>query len=153
MKPWLAFFTLWSTYLEMLGWKHSVDYEGYRVAGELGKERLFLETIDEQIEVLRSLPAERIRRFLENHERWRAVAEDYAEAYAEGNLEGIRWLSLGFPTRHHDVIGRRDRLFRERVASELDQGGAVVFMGAPHIRGVARLLREDGFEVEGPPVD
>ncbi len=151
MKPWLAFFTLWSTYLERLGWKHSVDFEGYRVAREMGKSPVFLETIEEQIRVLESLPWERIRGFLENHDRWKAVADDYARAYAEGDLDGIRWLSLGFPTRHHDVIGRRDRLFRERMAADLERGGAVVFMGAPHIRGVVRLLREDGFRVAGPP--
>jgi len=28
MKPWLAFFTIWSTYLEKNGWKYSVDLEG-----------------------------------------------------------------------------------------------------------------------------
>lgn len=151
MKPWLAFFTLWSAYLECLGWKHSVDFEAYRLVGEMGRPRAFLESIDEQIEVLESLPLERIHRFLAHHEQWRRVAGDYAKAYARGDLGGIRWLSLGFPTRHDPVIGRRDRLFFERAAHDLEEGGAVLFVGAPHIPGLVKLLTEDGYRVQGPP--
>ena len=55
MKPWLAFFTLWSDYLKRLGWKYSVDLEGYQIAREMGKKIIFLETIDEQIQVLQSI--------------------------------------------------------------------------------------------------
>lgn len=151
MKPWLAFFTLWSTYLESLGWKHSVDFEAYRLAREMQRPPAFLETIEEQIEVLESLPLERIHRFLSHHEQWRRVAGDYAKAYARGDLGGIRWLSLGFPTRHEPVIGRRDRLFLERAAPGLEQGGAVLFVGAPHIPGMVKLLTENGYRVQGPP--
>ena len=151
MKPWLAFFTLWSTYLERLGWKHSVDFEAYRLAGEMQRPPAFLETIEEQIEVLESLPLERIHRFLSHHEQWRRVAADYAEAYARGDLGGIRWLSLGFPTRHEPVIGRRDRLFLERAKPDLEEGGAVLFVGAPHIPGMVKRLTEEGYRVQGPP--
>jgi hypothetical protein len=36
MKPWLAFFTIWTTYLEQNGWKHSVDMEAHDIAAEMG---------------------------------------------------------------------------------------------------------------------
>jgi hypothetical protein len=32
----------------------------------------------------------------------------------------------------------------------LEQGDAVVFVGAPHVRGVSKLLRADGYQIEGP---
>jgi hypothetical protein len=151
MKPWLAFFTLWSTYLEKLGWRHSVDFEAYRLAKEMQRPLSFLESIEEQIEVLESLPLERIHRFLAHHEQWRRVAGEYAKSYARGDLGGIRWLSLGFPTRHQPVIGPRDRLFFERAAPDLEEGGALLFVGAPHIPGLVELLTGAGYRVQGPP--
>ncbi len=151
MKPWLAFFTLWSSYLEGLGWKHSVDYEAYSTALEMGKLIVYLESIEEQIQVLESLSLERIHGFLERHGQWKKMAEEYAKAYADADFDGIRLLSLSFPTRRPEVIGKRDHLFHLRMKPELEQGGAVIFVGAPHIPGLLRLLEADGCEVKGPP--
>ena len=60
MKPWLAFFTIWSDYLRENAWRYSVDIEGYTIARNLGKDIVFLESIEEQIQVLESLSSERI---------------------------------------------------------------------------------------------
>lgn len=150
MKPWLAFFTLWAAYLESLGWRHSVDREGYVLAGDMGRPRTCLETVEEQIQVLESLPWERIHAFLSRPERWRSMAEGYARAYADGDLRGVHWLPRRFPTRGRPVIGDRDRIFHERLQADLEEGGAVVFVGAPHIAGLVRLLEAEGTAVKRP---
>ena len=31
-------------------------------------------------------------------------------------------------------------------------GDAVAFVGAPHVRGVSKLLREAGFQIKGPDI-
>src|SRR5512136_2381133 len=35
VRPWMAFFTIWSTFLN---WKHSMDVEAFQIAQKLGKK-------------------------------------------------------------------------------------------------------------------
>ncbi len=147
MKPWLAFFTIWSDYLRENGWRYSVDFEGYTVARDLGKEIVFLESIEEQIQVLESLSSERILEFLRNVDQWPQLAEDYVQSYLEGDLEKMKYMRLRFPSRHHSVIDHRDQIFYDRMQEYLEQGDLVAFVGAPHVRGIRKLLLEDGYEV------
>ncbi len=150
MRPWLAFFTLWSDYLKRLGWKYSVDLEGYQIAGELGKKIVFLETIEEQIEVLQNIAHDNIIFFLSQVDRWKDFAREYVECYLDGDLEKLKFTRVRFPTRHHSVINKRDKIFHQRMRAELEQGQVVAFLGAPHLRGMSCLLLEDGYQVKGP---
>ena len=150
MQPWLAFFTLWSGYLKRIGWKYSVDLEGYQIASELGKRIVFLETIDEQIAVLKNISHDNIRYFLSQVDRWKDFAREYVECYLAGDLEKLKFTRVRFPSRHHSVINERDKIFHERMRIELEQGQVVAFLGAPHLRGMSRLLIEDGYQVSGP---
>ena len=150
MKPWLAFFTLWSDYLKRLGWKYSVDLEGYQIATELGKKIVFLETIEEQIEVLQNISHDNILFFLSQVDRWKAFAREYVECYLDGDLEKLKFTRVRFPSRHHLVINERDKIFHQRMRAELERGQVVAFLGAPHLRGMSRLLIEDGYQVKGP---
>ncbi len=147
MRSWLAFFTIWSGYLERHGWKHSVDYEGYSIAKEMKKHIVFLETIEEQIDVLGRLSHDRIISFLKHVHLWPEYTRQYVECYMNGNLEGLKSLSLGFPSRHRDVIDRRDGILYERMLPYLEEGNAVAFVGAPHVRGLRPMLQEGGYEV------
>ena len=81
MKPWLAFFTIWSAYLEKNGWRHSVDLEGYRIATELGKPIICMETIEAQISVLESLSHARMIEFLKKVDQWPRLSQEYAAGY------------------------------------------------------------------------
>jgi uncharacterized protein YbaP (TraB family) len=150
MKPWLAFFTIWSAYLQKNGWKFSVDLEGYTIAGQLNRERAFLETIEEQIGVLESLSKDRILEFLRRVDQWPRLARQYAASYAAGDLAQLRSKGLRFPSRHPSVIDRRDRIFYERLQGFLQQGDAAIFVGAPHVIGLNKLLQADGYRIAGP---
>jgi hypothetical protein len=148
MKPWMAFFAIWSKFLEKKGWRYSVDLEAYNIAVQMGKRIVFLETIEEQIEVLESLSHEKIVDFLKRVDRWDAYAQQYLECYLDGDLERL-WSMRGvFPTRHRSVIDRRDWIFCERMLPYLEEGDAVVFVGAPHISGISEMLHADGYQIE-----
>lgn len=151
MKPWMAFFTLWTGYLDRKGWKYSVDMEGYTVARELGKKIVFLETIEEQIRVLESLSYERIINFLERVASWDAYVREYAARYLDGDFLSLKSMGIGFPSRAPSVINPRDRIQFERMLPYLDKGRALVFVGAPHVRGIRVLLESEGYHVTGPP--
>jgi uncharacterized protein YbaP (TraB family) len=152
MKPWLAFFTIWSTYLKKNGWKYSVDLEGYSLAKEFGKKIVFLETMEEQINVLEKLTRDRIIAFLKRVDQWQELTQGYVRGYLAGDLEQIKSKGLRFPSRHHSVIDHRDRIFHERMREYLEQGDAVAFVGAPHVPGVTKLLRKDGYQIKGPGI-
>ena len=152
MKPWLAFFTIWSNYLKKNGWDYSVDLEGYALAEGLGKKIVFLETIEEQISVLETLARDRIVEFLKRVDQWQELAQDYVRSYLSGDLGHIKSKGLRFPSRHHTVIDHRDKIFYERMREYLEQGNAVAFLGAPHVPGVSKLLRQDGYQIKGPGI-
>lgn len=152
MKPWLAFFTIWSRYLKRNGWSYSVDLEGYVIASELGKHIVFLETIEEQIKVLESLSYDRIFEFLKQVDSWDKFSQEYLKCYLDGNLSKLKSMRLGFPSRHHSIINHRDDIFYERMVPYLKQGDVIAFVGAPHVRGLSRMLKESGYQIEGPEI-
>ena len=152
MKPWLAFFTIWSTYLEKIGWRYSVDVEGYTTAAELGKQIVCMETIEEQICVLESLSHERIIEFLKQVDQWPHLSREYENSYLKGEPDRLKLMRLQFPSRHHSVINQRDEIFYEKMREYMVMGNAVAFVGAPHVRGVKSLLHKDGYQVIGPSI-
>jgi uncharacterized protein YbaP (TraB family) len=152
MKPWLAFFTIWSNYLKKNGWQYSVDLEGYTLAEGLAKKIVFLETVEEQINVLENLARDRIIDFLKRVDQWHELAQDYVRSYLAGDLEQIKSKGFRFPSRHPSVIDHRDKIIYERMREYLEQGDAVALIGAPHVPGVSTLLREDGYQIKGPGI-
>jgi uncharacterized protein YbaP (TraB family) len=99
--------------------------------------------------VLENIPRDRIIDFLKQVDRWPKLAREYAACYLAGDLEKLRSKGLRFPSRHHSVLGRRDQIFFERLDEYLKQGDAVAFVGAPHVIGMSRLMREDGYKIIG----
>jgi uncharacterized protein YbaP (TraB family) len=104
----------------------------------------YLEAIEEQIAALEAVPRERFARFLAAGD-WPGYNRDYERNYLAGDLEALAAAAQGFPTYCEPVIGARDALLAERMAGELDAGGACVVIGVAHCRGVLARLRDAGF--------
>lgn len=64
MRPWMAFFQIWSHYLRQNGWTYTMELDALRIAGVLGKSVHCLETMEEQLEALDDVPFERFVHFL-----------------------------------------------------------------------------------------
>jgi uncharacterized protein YbaP (TraB family) len=148
MTPWMTFFSVYTAYLQKNGWKHSVDMEAYAIAKELGKTVVFMETIEEQIEVLETLSRTQIADFLRRIDSWPAYTRDFMRWYLQGDLAQIARNPYGFPTRNPRVIDRRDAIFCEKMLPYLVRGGAAVFVGAPHVSGIRRILVDAGYAVD-----
>jgi TraB/PrgY/gumN family len=146
LKPWAAFFGIWTRFRAREGWVHKFDLDAAEIAARLGKEVRYLETIEEQIAVLEAVPPERFARFLAAGD-WAAYNEGYRRHYLAGDLEGLQAAAQGFPTYCEPVIGRRDARLAERMGPELEAGGACVVIGVAHCLGVLAKLRSGGFEV------
>jgi hypothetical protein len=146
LKPWMAFFSLWTRFRARLGGSYSLDLDASRTAARLGRAVQHLETIDEQIATLDAVPLGRFVAFIAN-EDWEAYYQDYVRRYLAGDLDGLIGAASAFPTYCEPVIERRDPLLAERMAPALDAGEACAFIGIAHIPGVSARLRADGFEV------
>jgi hypothetical protein len=145
LKPWAAFFGIWTRFRERQGWIYTLDLDAARIAAELGKEIRTLETIEEQIAALDAVPLERIARFL-SREDWPAYCARYERHYLAGDLEALVSAAQAFPTYCEPIVGRRDPVLAERMAPELERGGACVFIGVAHCPGVLARLREHGYD-------
>jgi uncharacterized protein YbaP (TraB family) len=144
VRPWAAFFSIWQTYL---GWKYSMDLQGYQIARKLAKPIHFLETLGEQLAVLDNIPLERIARQLNDIENWDAYKDEYVKIFLDGDLEKMITLTARFVTRGPIVVGARDQILFDRMKPLIEREDAVVFIGFPHVPGVTQLLRDDGYTV------
>ena len=150
-RPWCAFFSLWTAFLERQGWRESVDMEAWRVAHAMGKNVVGMESLEEQLDSLGSLPPERVVRFFRACGGWKALSRQNMRAYLAGDLEGMMGSSAEFPTRTEYVISRRDQRFRERMRPYLEEGRCAVFVGSAHMINLRHMLMEDGFSVRQAP--
>ena len=150
-RPWCAFFSLWTAFLERQGWRESVDMEAWRMAHAMGKNVVGMESLEEQLDSLGSLPPERVVRFFRACGGWKALSRKNMRAYLAGDLEGMMGSSAEFPTRTEYVISRRDQRFRERMRPYLEAGRAAVFVGSAHMVNLRHMLVEDGFNVRQAP--
>lgn len=146
LKPWAAFFAIWTRFREREGWTHTLDLDAARIAAALGKEILYLETIEEQIAALEAVPLERFAQFLSRRD-WSAYCAAYERRYLAGELDALVAASQAFPTYCEPVIGRRDGVLAERMSAQLERGDACVVIGVAHCPGVLAALRAQGFSV------
>jgi uncharacterized protein YbaP (TraB family) len=146
-RPWMAFFSLWTSYLARNGWAQSVDLEAWHLAREMDKRTVPLETIAEQIDVLESIPMARIVDFFRRAPQWDSYIRRNVRAYLKGDLEAMLGTSIEFPSRTEQVIGRRDAIFLERMRPLIAAGDCAVFVGSAHMLNLRRMLAEDGFSV------
>lgn len=150
-SPWHAFFTLWSSYLERLGWRQSVDMEAWRIALDMKKNVIGMENLEEQLESLASLPPSRVLNFFRSCRAWKKRARHNLKAYLAGDLEMMMGSSAEFPTRTEHIVSRRDQRFRERMRPYLEEGRCAVFVGSAHLVNLRQMLVEDGFKVRQAP--
>ena len=146
LKPWAAFFGLWTRFRARQGWTHSMDLEAARIAGELGKPIVYLETIEEQIAALDAVPLKRIVRFM--HEDWAAYCRRYERHYLAGELDQLVADAQKFPTYCEPIIEARDPVLAARMAGELERGDACVVIGVAHCKGVLSRLARDGYAIK-----
>lgn len=143
LKPWAAFFGIWTRFRARQGWTHSMDLEAARIAEELGKPIVYLEAIQEQIAALDAVPLKRILRFM--HEDWSAYCRSYERHYLAGELDALVAEAQRFPTYCEPVIEARDPLLAERMSAELERGDACVVIGVAHCKGVLARLARGGY--------
>lgn len=144
-KPWMAFFSIWYYYRLKKGWAYTMDIDALNIAKKLGKKIKFLESIDEQIDALNGVPAERVANFLTKIDKWDKYARTYSNYYLKGDLDGLLSFVTNFPTFCESVIDKRDPVLYERMKPHLEKGNTIAAVGITHIKGLKEMLIRDGF--------
>lgn len=147
-RPWYSFFSIWTAFLERQGWKQSVDLDAWNLAHERGKAVVAMETHEEQMGSLESIPPERILAFFRQCKKWPALSRNNMRSYLLGDLGGMHGTSTEFPTRGvRGVFSVRDVRFTERMMPFVEQGRSITFVGSAHMLGMRALLRDAGVKV------
>jgi uncharacterized protein YbaP (TraB family) len=144
VRPWMAFFTLWSAYLN---WKYSIDMEAFRIAQKMGKKIHLLETTEEQLAALDGIPFERIVEYVNRFEHWKSYKEQLLNDFLEGNLEKLMSRTTKFPTRCESILGQRDVRFFERMNPLIGQGASIAFLGLSHIPAIKKMFLDEGYKI------
>jgi len=146
LKPWMAFFRIWTHYLKAHGWTYRLDLDALQAASDLGRPVHFLESIDEQIAALEGVPLARVLRFLGTVD-WSEYRRDYVRHYLAGSLDALAATAKVFPSFCESVLDQRDPVLHERMRPHLERGNALAFVGILHCPRLIELLRADGYEV------
>ncbi len=147
-RPWTALFTLWTSFLERNGWKQSVDLEAWNLAHDMGKIVVAMESLEEQLASLNSVPPERVVKYFQDCDKWPKMIKENVKNYLAGDLMGLMGTSAEFPTRTKTIISMRDERFRQRMRPFMEQGRSVVFVGTAHMINLRNMLAEDGFTLK-----
>lgn len=147
LRPWMAFFKIWSYYLRKRGWVHSVDLEAHEIARKMNKMIYYLETIDEQIDALNGISLERIVNFFKKVDQWEKFAKRHAKNYLKGAYDNMIKSTIDFPSRCPSIIDMRDPILFERMEPFVEKGRAGIFVGTIHIAGIKKMLENRGYSV------
>ena len=148
MHPWMAFFQIWLQFIRQRGWNYSMDLDAYHLAGKMGKDIFFLESIEEQLDALDGIPIERIVAFLKDMDHWDNHLEQHVRYYLKGNLDQWPFMTIGFPTRCASILDKRDPILFDRILPMIEGGKSCIFVGIPHVRAIKPLLVKEGYEVQ-----
>lgn len=144
VRPWMAFFTIWSNFLN---WKYSMDVEAFLLAQKLGKKIEYLETIEDQLAALDGIPFDRIINYLNRIEHWKAYKELFLKSFISGDLEKFASSTGEFPTRCESIVTKRDSIFFKGMKTFFEKGETTAFVGGIHIPGIRKSFLDEGYRV------
>ena len=165
LKPWMPAVMLGVAELELViakrrpgGDSHRMDVELMEAARAQGKPVLFLETIDQQIDIFESIPEpEQIRELTQSLSQDSSEqAEQLLDAFAAGDEAQLEEALFNdqelsdAPGFFEAVLFARNDRWLPVIEREHASGGVFVAVGAGHLlgeRGLIRALRDRGYQV------
>ena len=161
MKPWMAALTLTSFELEKAGYSAAsgIDTHFWSRAGEAGKERLALETVEFQIGLFAGLTPEQSLEFLEytlvDLETMIPLMDELSAKWRDGDAAYVQAIMGSefddYPDLYEKLISRRNTAWLPAIEGLMaGQRDAMVIVGAMHLvgeDGVVEMLRQRGYTV------
>jgi len=138
----------------------ALDEQLWRYAQEKGKTILGIETYEEQIALLRSIPIEQqlqsllwLGRNIKSHRR---QLRKMTELYESGDIYRLhRAAKRSASGMRHRLLYRRNEIMAERIATFTAERSVFCAVGAGHLaggKGVLRLLKHQGLKLNPVPL-
>ncbi|MDY6838528.1 MAG: TraB/GumN family protein [Thermodesulfobacteriota bacterium] len=161
LKPWSCGVTLTIMALERMGFdlRYGIDTTFFQRAKKDGKERIFLEPVEYQINLLANMGKQdqelSLRQTLDDLEVVETMAPDMLDAWENGDvhrLDTIMNASLKkYPDIHDRLLVQRNKKWLSQIENLMNQDDNVlVIVGAAHLVGaesLVALLRGKGHHV------
>lgn len=158
LQPWYVEGALLRTWLPRV---NTIDVEMMQAAGRAGVRLAYLETWQEQVEMLNAVGVDdglaRLRATLADPEGTIEAHHVWADAYRRADVEELERLAFSEeamssrPRYFEEIVFARNESWLSTIEAQLSAGDAVIGVGFMHMftdRGLLWLLEEDGFVVE-----
>jgi len=132
----------------------TVDEYFYRKAKELDKKIIGIETIDEQLEIMESIPYEYIIDYLKNIDQVKEDIENIISLYQSAELENLLEImqeDKSMVMIKKDLLTDRNIKMAERIKRIIYEHPAFIALGAGHLpgkEGIINILKSQGFIIE-----
>jgi hypothetical protein len=133
----------------------ALDLQLWQYAGELGKVRLGIETLEEQLAVLQQIPLDHqvklLRNLGRNVSRFRQSVMASTDLYQDADPQELyRTVRRSTHGLRRLLLFRRNHIMAERITVLIHQQPTLCAIGAGHLagkEGVIRLLKLQGFRL------
>ena len=132
----------------------SVDEYFYSKANDSGKKIIGIETFEEQLEVLDSIPNSFIIDYFKDIDSAKDDLEEIIELYRKADLEKlfkVMQRDKSMVMLQKDMVTDRNIKMAGRISELIREQSAFIAVGAGHLpgkKGIIRLLKEEGYKVE-----
>ncbi|MCB0633672.1 MAG: TraB/GumN family protein [Saprospiraceae bacterium] len=138
----------------------ALDLQLWQSAGEMGKDRLGIETLEEQMAVLQQIPlghqVKLLRSLGRNVSRFRQSVRQSPALYSDADPQQLyRSVRRSTHGLRHLLLFRRNHIMAERIEALIRQQPTLCAIGAGHLagkEGVIRLLKLRGFKLRPIPL-
>jgi uncharacterized protein YbaP (TraB family) len=165
LRPWMCALTLVLLELQKMGFdpNYGIDRYFFNKAQQDKKEKVFLESIDYQINLFAEMNAQEEESFLQQMLKDLEVVEtmfaDIVSAWENGDAEQLgSILTISFkdhPDMYNRFLAQRNKAWIKKIEGLMAYGdNALVIVGAGHLVGpdnLLQLLKDKGYTVEQIP--
>jgi len=159
LKPWLCALSLAAAEFQRLGFHPHYGIDRYFLdkAKKDGRQRIFLETVDEQLQLFSSMPLPQQESFLKQTlydlDLMGTIAPDIVRAWTTGDTRALHELLsksfANYPDLYRRLFTERNRRWVPQLERMLNgPGDAFVVIGAGHLvgpEGLVSLLTTKGY--------
>jgi len=133
----------------------SLDFKLHEIASDMGKELTGIETIEEQNNILNSIPIDiQLKMFIDgfsNIKRMKKALYNTIKLYKTGDIQGLyKEAKRGLGKLRKIMLFQRNEIMAERIIEKISRDSVFVGIGAAHLggkKGVLKLLKDKGIQI------
>ena len=143
VRPWMAFFRIWSRLSRLVLLNRSGGLSG--PLSDLGKRSSSWRLWRNRSPLLTKYRTSVFSDILTGSKNGRRMISNLSGASWRAMSTVFASVALHLPTRYESIIKDRDPVLFERMKPFLDEGRSAAFVGVGHIYGIRKMLLKEGY--------